>query len=148
LKGIFGRSFRFFSNYESDKAQELAREPRAALTLFFPGLGFQARVRGGVERLSAELSDEYFASRPRLSQLGAWASAQSRPLASRAELERCLTEAEQRFAGRPVVRPPHWGGYGLSAHEIELWIAHDGRLHERALFRFTQSWSAPMLLFP
>lgn len=135
-KGRAGRGLWFFTNYESDKALELEREPRATLLFHFPERERQARVRGFVERLPATDSDRYFATRPRLSQLGAWASHQSRVLSSRAELEHAVEEAERRFAGATVPRPPNWGGFTLLASDVELWSGSAGRLHDRARFWF------------
>lgn len=147
-KAVVGECVHFFTNYESDKARELLAEPRASVVMFFPSLGRQARVRGRAEKLTAAQSDAYFATRPRLSQLGAWASDQSRPMENRDELARRVQEFETIYAGGDVPRPPHWGGFGLRAAEVELWVAHEGRLHERAVYRFNQAWSAPVRLFP
>lgn len=135
-KGRSGRGLWFFTNYESDKARELEREPRATLLFHFPERERQARVRGSVERLPEADSERYFATRPRLSQLGAWASRQSRVLSSRGELERAVDEMEQRFAGSAVPRPANWGGFALVASEVELWSGSSGRLHDRARFWF------------
>lgn len=142
------RTFHFFTNYESDKARELAAEPRAALCMHHVELGVQARIEGRTSRLSEADSDAYFRSRPRLSQLGAWASDQSRPLASRQELEARLDEVTTRFAGAPVPRPPNWGGYGLTAERVELWLDRDGRLHERRRFSFADGRWTSELLWP
>lgn len=131
LKGIDERGFAFFTNYESRKGRELAANPRAALALLWVPLERQVRVTGLVERLGAEESDAYFATRPRGSQLGAWASEQSRPLADRATLERRVAELEARYAGTEVPRPPHWGGYLVVPDEIELWQGRPDRLHDR-----------------
>jgi len=134
VRGRSDRAFHFFTNYESDKGLELAHEPRAALCIHHVEIGVQARIEGRTVRLSAAASDDYFRSRPRLSQLGAWASQQSRPLASRQDLEARLAEATARFEGSEVPRPPNWGGYGLEASLVELWVDRSGRLHERAAF--------------
>lgn len=147
VKQADARGFVFFTNYESDKARELERNPRAALAFHWAKLGEQVRVRGVVERVSAAESDAYFATRPRGSQLGAWASAQSQPIQSRTELEAKLEEATRRFGGlRDVPRPPYWGGLRLVPDSIEFWRDRDDRLHDR--FRFTRSeagWSCERL---
>jgi len=136
LKGIDERGFAFFTNYESRKGAELAANPYAALVLLWTPLQRQVRVAGRVERLGAEESDAYFATRPRGSQLGAWASEQSRPLPDRAELERRWAALDERYAGGVVPRPPHWGGYRVDPDEIELWQGRANRLHDR--FRYTR----------
>jgi pyridoxamine 5'-phosphate oxidase len=135
VKIVDERGFRFFTNYESRKGEELAANPRAALCWRWPWMEMQVRAEGTVERLSAADSDDYFASRPRGHQIGAWASAQSRPLAADASLEAEVAANEARFAGRDVPRPPHWGGYRLVPEAIEFWRGRANRLHERRLFR-------------
>lgn len=137
LKGIDARGFAFFTNYESRKAGELDANPHAALVLLWIPLQRQVRVAGRVERLSDEESDAYFATRPRGSQLGAWASAQSRPLPDRAELEARWAALDERYGGGTVPRPPHWGGYRVEPEEIEFWQGRANRLHDR--FRFTRA---------
>ncbi len=128
------RSLRFFTNYESRKARELDANPRAAAVFHWVELGRQVRVEGTVARLPAAASDEYFGGRPRLSQLGAWVSPQSRPIGSLADLAAQRSERERSFAGGPVPRPPFWGGYGLVAERVELWTTGEGRFHDRRLF--------------
>ena len=135
LKGIDPRGFAFFTNYESRKSRELDANPQAALVLLWTPLQRQVRVSGRVERLSAEESDAYFATRPRGSQLGAWASRQSRPLADRAELEARWAALDARYAGATVPRPPHWGGYRVEPDEIEVWQGRANRLHDRFRYR-------------
>ncbi|MGN6189966.1 MAG: pyridoxamine 5'-phosphate oxidase [Conexibacter sp.] len=138
LKGIDQRGFAFFTNYESRKAGELDANPHAALVLLWIPLQRQVRVSGRVTRLSADESDAYFATRPRGSQLGAWASQQSRPLPDRAELEARWAALEQRWAGGAAVpRPPHWGGYRVEPDEIEVWQGRANRLHDR--FRYVRT---------
>jgi pyridoxamine 5'-phosphate oxidase len=127
--------FTFFTNYNSQKAKELAEHPDAALCFPWNILARQVRVVGRAERASAEVSDAYFATRPRNSQLGGWASAQSEVLASREELEASLAAAEERFAGREVPRPPNWGGFRIVPYEFEFWQARPFRLHDRFRYR-------------
>jgi pyridoxamine 5'-phosphate oxidase len=136
LKGVAPVGFRFFTNYESAKAGQLDNAEAAALVLYWRELDRSVRARGTVERLSAADSDAYFATRPRASQLGAWASPQSRPVADRAELDTLLAEVERRFEGADVPRPEHWGGYLLRPQSIEFWQGRVGRLHDR--FRYTR----------
>jgi pyridoxamine 5'-phosphate oxidase len=148
LKGVDARGFRFFTNYDSDKGAQLAVHPRVALCFHWKTLrnGVQVRVEGHAERLSAEESDAYFATRPRGSQIGAWASLQSQPLAGRAEFEARIAEFERRFADMPVPRPPHWGGFAVVPDRIEFWYGVDFRLHERQVYqRDRDGWSRRML---
>jgi pyridoxamine 5'-phosphate oxidase len=131
LKGIDERGVEFYSNYESRKGRELAANPRAALAILWRPQHRQVRVEGTVERLTAEESDAYFATRPRGAQLGAWASPQSEVVRDRDVLDRALADAEERFAGAPVPRPPHWGGFLVRPERIELWQGRLNRLHDR-----------------
>lgn len=148
LKGIDERGFRFFTNYDSMKGTQLAARPQAALCFHWKllGGGVQVRVEGAVERLSAHESDAYFATRARGSQLGAWASRQSQPLADRSEFEARIAEVERRFADGPVPRPPQWGGFVVEPDRIEFWYGADFRLHERQLYlREAGAWRRRML---
>jgi pyridoxamine 5'-phosphate oxidase len=131
LKGIDERGIRFYTNYESRKGRELAANPRAAVTLYWQPMERQVRLEGPVEVLEAPLSDEYFASRGRESRLGALASRQGTPIASREVLEAALAEAAGRHPGDDVPRPPYWGGYRLVPDAIELWQGRPSRLHDR-----------------
>jgi pyridoxamine 5'-phosphate oxidase len=130
LKSFDPHGFVFFTNYRSRKGRELARNTRACLMFHWAGLQQQVRVDGQVTKVSARESDEYFATRPRGSQLSAWASAQSSRIASRAVLEKRFASFERRFPGA-VPRPPHWGGYRLVPDEIEFWQGRGDRLHDR-----------------
>ena len=136
LKGAGPDGFRFFTNYESAKGAQLDAAGGAAIVAYWRELDRSVRARGEVERLSAGESDAYFATRPRGSQLGAWASPQSRPVATREELDAMLAEVERRFEGGEVPRPEHWGGYVLRPQTIEFWQGRVGRLHDR--FRYVR----------
>jgi pyridoxamine 5'-phosphate oxidase len=134
LKGHGPEGFRFYTNRESAKGAQLDAHPAAAMVIYWRELDRQVRARGRVERLGDSESDAYFATRPRDSQLGAWASEQSRPLASREELDQRVAELEARLADRDVPRPPQWGGYLLAPDSIEFWQGQVGRLHDRFLY--------------
>jgi pyridoxamine 5'-phosphate oxidase len=135
LKGFDEQGFVFFTNYESRKGRELAQAPYAALVLHWPHMERQVRIEGSVTPTPAEESDAYFATRPRKSQLGAWASAQSRVIAGREVLEQRFAELTAQHEGRDVPRPPHWGGFRLAPTSIELWQGRRDRLHDRLLYR-------------
>jgi pyridoxamine 5'-phosphate oxidase len=136
-KGLVGGKLRFVTNLESRKARDLAENPRAAVVFFWPKLGRQVRMEGSVAPASAAESDRYFAGRDRESQLGAWASDQSRTIESRAALDARLADARQRFEGRAVERPPHWGMLELVPERVELWLGGAHRLHDRFLYERT-----------
>ena len=145
LKDIDARGLVFFTNRESRKGVELDQNPFAALCLYWPLLGEQVRVEGPVELISDADSNTYFATRARGSQVGAWASKQSRPLASMAELEAETLAVEARFPGE-VPRPSYWGGYRVVAERIELWYDRPSRLHERIVFeRAGDGWNTSRL---
>lgn len=142
-RGVDENGILFYGNYGSAKGEELSAIPAGSLVFPWLDLHRQVRVRGRVEVLSAAESDEYFASRPRDSQLGAWASEQSRPLASRAELEERVAEMDARFTG-DVARPPFWGGWRLAPTVFEFWQGRPSRLHDR--FRYTCAESGDWLI--
>ena len=144
------RGFVFFTNYDSAKATQLAAHPRAALCLLWKTLrhGVQVRVEGVVGKSSAAESDAYFASRPRASRIGAWASLQSQTLADRAELDARVAAMEQRFEGRDVPRPANWGGYRLVPDMIEFWYGQRARLHDRERYEANAGTWTKRLLYP
>jgi pyridoxamine 5'-phosphate oxidase len=135
LKGSDERGLVFYTNYESRKATELSLNPSCAVLFPWHDLQRQVRVEGTVERVSHEESQRYFASRPRGSQLGAWASPQSRVVASRDELERSYAEVEDRFHGLDVPLPENWGGYRVVPDVVEFWQGRRGRMHDRLVYR-------------
>ena len=146
LKGVDTRGFVFYTNYESRKGQELLAHPRAAMCFHWQPLERQVRVEGQAEQVSAGEADAYFASRPRGSQLGAWASRQSQPMEHPGALDERLREVEARFAGGPVPRPPHWSGFRLAPARIEFWHGMPSRLHERLVYsRAGDGWRTDVL---
>jgi pyridoxamine 5'-phosphate oxidase len=134
LKDIDDRGAVFYTNRMSRKGRDLGAMPQAALVFYWDALGRQVRIEGDVTEVSDAESDAYFATRPRESQIAAWASQQSEPVADRAELEAAFEECANRFAEGQVPRPPHWGGYRVSLNVIEFWAAHPFRMHDRVVY--------------
>ncbi|MBU6449929.1 MAG: pyridoxamine 5'-phosphate oxidase [Rhodospirillales bacterium] len=146
LKGWNEHGFVFYSNRGSRKAQEITGNPQVALLFHWKSLQRQIRIEGAVSPVESTQADEYFVTRPRISQLGAWASEQSRPLASRAIFEERLREVEARFAGQPVPRPEFWSGWRLKPDYFEFWQGADYRLHDRLIFKLNNgNWETGYL---
>lgn len=148
LKGHGRDGFVFYTNEQSAKGEEIAENPHAALLFHWKTLRRQVRVEGRVERVPDNDANAYFATRARDSQLGAWASDQSRPLDSRATFEQRFEDVKRRFEGRDVARPPHWCGYRVVPDRIEFWVDRPSRLHERRLFTLADGRWSEGLLFP
>jgi pyridoxamine 5'-phosphate oxidase len=135
LSSFDAQGFVFHTNRRSRKAREIDHMPWVALLFWWDPLGYQVRIEGPAEMTSAEESDAYFRKRPRGSQLGAWAAEQSQVITGRAELEARVAALERQYAGSDVPRPPHWGGYRVTARVMEFWLHRDNRLHERVRYR-------------
>lgn len=148
LKDWDEEGFVFYTNLESDKGRQLAANPAASLVFHWKTLEQQVRVEGRAEAVSDEEADAYFASRGRGSQLGAWASEQSRPMSGRAELLKRVAALEARHLGRPVPRPPHWSGFRVVPHMIEFWYGRASRLHDRYRFALEDGGWKRTRLFP
>ncbi|HEX7832978.1 MAG TPA: pyridoxamine 5'-phosphate oxidase [Thermoanaerobaculia bacterium] len=138
LKGFDERGFVFYTNYNSRKGAQLSDNPRVALCFFWPSLERQVRIEGAAVKTTAEEADAYFATRPRGSQLGAWASSQSAVIPDRGDLELRAREMEANYRGRTVPRPPHWGGFRVIPLELEFWQGRDDRLHDRFAYRLRE----------
>jgi pyridoxamine 5'-phosphate oxidase len=146
LRGFDDRGFAFYTNHLSEKAEELAANPHAALLFGWLALHRQVRVTGDVERFDDEEADAYFAGRPRGSQLGAWASPQSAVVVDRAEIDRLVADAERRFEDAPIPRPDFWGGYRVRPTSVEFWQGRPNRLHDRLRYRRDgESWAIERL---
>ncbi len=145
LKGV-DEGFVFFTNYNSRKGLELAANPTCSLLFGWYPLQRQVRVEGVAEQVLRAETEEYFASRPRPSQIGAWASEQSRPVGSRSDLDAAVAAVEERFAGGEVPTPPHWGGYRVLPSTVEFWQGRRGRMHDRFRYRRTsEGWEVGRL---
>ena len=140
LKGFDEQGFVFFTNYQSDKAVALARYGRASMLFPWNELDRQVSISGEVTKISEEASDAYFSTRPYASQIAAWTSDQSRPIASRSDLEAQYQRAVERFEDTDVARPPHWGGFRLTPQRIEFWQGGSDRLHDRFVYDFDAAW--------
>ena len=134
LKGIDAEGLVFYTNTRSRKGQEIAARPWVSVNFWWPQLESQVRFEGPASRVTDGEADAYFATRPRVSQIGAWASDQSAPLRSREELEKRFADLERKYEGKPVPRPAHWSGYRLAPLAVEFWHNRPGRLHERELY--------------
>lgn len=148
LNGRYGEDFVFYTNTQSQKGTELLAQPKAALLFHWKSLRRQVRIRGAVSLVSDEMADAYFASRPRDSRIGAWASQQSRPLESRFALEKAVALQAAKFGVGTIPRPPHWTGFRVSPVYLEFWRDGAFRLHDRVVFRRTavdQPWSRERL---
>lgn len=135
FRGLIREGFSFYTNYKSPKAQDLMATKKAALLFYWPSLDMQIRIQGPAEKLSRAESEKYFAGRPRLSQIGAWASDQSRELRSHEELLEKVDSFQRKFAGQDVPCPEDWGGFHVLPLSFEFWFAHEGRLHERYVYQ-------------
>lgn len=135
FKGLYQNGITFYTNYEGRKGRELLAHPKASVNFWWPILEKQVRMEGFVEKLPRDVSEAYFATRPRLSQLGAWASDQSSEIPDLDFLHNKLKETEKKFEGKTIPCPPHWGGFVLFPQEIEFWIGRQGRLHERYVYQ-------------
>jgi pyridoxamine 5'-phosphate oxidase len=138
LKGVDPQGFVFFTNYTSQKGQELAANPRAAIVFLWIELERQVRIQGSIVKVPDAESDAYFRSRPLGSQLGAWVSEQSQVIADRESLEQRLAALQQQYADQTIPRPPHWGGYRLQPTNLEFWQGRRNRLHDRLCYRLAQ----------
>lgn len=138
LKHFDDHGFVFFTNYNSRKGTQLSENPRLSLCFFWPALERSVRIDGVAVKTTTEESDAYFATRPRGSQLGAWASCQSRVIPGRGDLDQRFHELENTYRDRPVPRPPHWGGYRVIPVEIEFWQGREDRLHDRFVYRLRE----------
>ncbi len=135
LKGHEANGFRFYTHSTSRKGQELLANPQAAICFHWKSLQRQIRIEGLVELLNEKIADDYFAGRPRMSQIGAWASAQSEPLANKQEFAAAITRFREKFENLPVPRPPQWRGFNIVPETIEFWAEQPYRLHDRMLYR-------------
>ncbi len=141
FKGFYQSGITFYTNFEGRKGRELISNPFAAINFWWPALDKQVRFEGNIEKLPRDVSEAYFATRPRLSQLGAWSSNQSAEIPDLDFLQSKLKETEKKFENKTIPCPPHWGGFVLVPHEVEFWIGRQGRLHERYVYqKQAQGW--------
>ncbi|ASB48918.1 pyridoxamine 5'-phosphate oxidase [Alkalitalea saponilacus] len=146
LKGVTENGLQFFTNYTSHKAQEIKDYPDVSLLFFWPLLERQLRIEGKASKISPQSSDEYFDSRPRASQIGAWASPQSQQMNSFEALRENFNKAEQQFKDQKISRPPHWGGYEVIPNYVEFWQGQPGRMHQRFCYRLINNkWKNEIL---
>ncbi|MFW5816517.1 MAG: pyridoxamine 5'-phosphate oxidase [Wenzhouxiangella sp.] len=148
LKGVDADGFVFFTNLESRKGQQLANNPNVSLVFFWRELAEQVKIEGRAEAVTAEEADAYFASRPRGSQIGAWASLQSQPLEHRDVFDQRIAEIEARYRGQDVPRPPHWSGFRVRPRRVEFWYGRQYRLHERVRYELVDGHWRESLLYP
>lgn len=149
LKSYASAGFTFYTNLQSRKADELLSNPQAALCFYWMPLDKQVRIEGSISRIDDATADDYFASRDRGKQVGAWASAQSQPMEHRAELEQKIAEIEKLYNGRDIPRPPHWSGFRLAPQRIEFWQQGEFRLHQRDIYtKADRSGWDHQLLYP
>jgi pyridoxamine 5'-phosphate oxidase len=143
LKGFDSGGFRFFTNYQSAKAQQMAENPHAAMVFYWPHVARQVRIEGTIEKLDGGISELYFHQRPRESQLAALVSPQSQPISGREELQAQMERARSQFGENPIPLPAHWGGYRLCPEQMEFWQGRENRLHDRFGYRreHESSWS-------
>jgi pyridoxamine 5'-phosphate oxidase len=143
-KGMNQGGFSFFTNYDGRKGQEISNNQNVAATFYWPHIDHQIRIEGYIEKLSDSDSDQYFSTRPRISQIGAWSSHQSSVIQSQDELYLKIEKVTEQFMNQKIPRPPHWGGYRIIPLEIEFWFAKTGRLHERYIYQresVTANWN-------